>query len=46
MADLMTVFPAWVTPSRGSAGFAELAEALLAARTTSGKPRMNTDEHR
>jgi HAD superfamily hydrolase (TIGR01484 family) len=32
MADLMTVFPAWVTPSRGSAGFAELADALLAAR--------------
>jgi hypothetical protein len=46
MADLMTVFPAWITPSRGSAGFAELAEALLAARTTSGKPQMNTDEHR
>ncbi len=32
MADLMTVLPAWVTPSRGSAGFAELAEALLCAR--------------
>ena len=32
MADLMTVFPAWVTPSRGSAGFAELADALLGAR--------------
>jgi HAD superfamily hydrolase (TIGR01484 family) len=32
MADLMTVFPAWVTSSRGSAGFAELADALLAAR--------------
>ncbi len=32
MADLMTVLPAWVTPSRGSAGFAELAEAILAAR--------------
>ena len=32
MADLMTVMPAWVTPSRGSAGFGELAEALLAAR--------------
>jgi len=32
MADLMTVLPAWVTPSRGSAGFAELAEALLGAR--------------
>ncbi|HET9469843.1 MAG TPA: HAD-IIB family hydrolase [Usitatibacter sp.] len=30
MADLMTVMPAWVTPSRGSAGFAELADALLA----------------
>ena len=32
MADLMTVLPAWVTPSRGSAGFAELADALLSAR--------------
>jgi HAD superfamily hydrolase (TIGR01484 family) len=32
MADLMTVLPAWVTPSRGSAGFAELADALLASR--------------
>ena len=32
MADLMTVMPAWVTPSRGSAGFAELADALLSAR--------------
>ncbi|HXZ48731.1 MAG TPA: HAD-IIB family hydrolase [Usitatibacter sp.] len=32
MADLMTAFPAWVTPSRGSAGFAELAALLLAAR--------------
>jgi HAD superfamily hydrolase (TIGR01484 family) len=46
MADLMTVLPAWITPSRGCAGFAELADALLAARTTSGKPQMNTDEHR
>ena len=32
MQDLMTVLPAWVTPSRGSAGFAELADAILAAR--------------
>ena len=32
MADLMTVLPAWVTPSRCSAGFAELANAILAAR--------------
>jgi len=32
MQDLMSVLPAWVTPSRGSAGFAELAEAILAAR--------------
>jgi len=32
MADLMTVLPAWITLSRGSAGFAELADALLAAR--------------
>ena len=32
MEELMTRLPAWVTPSRGSLGFAELAEALLAAR--------------
>ena len=32
MADLMTQLPAWVTPSRGSRGFAELAAALLEAR--------------
>lgn len=32
MADLMADMPAWVTPSAGSAGFTELAEALLAAR--------------
>jgi len=32
MSDLMTAMPAWVTPSPGGAGFAELAEALLAAR--------------
>ena len=32
MADLMTVLPAWITPSRGSAGFAELADAILCAR--------------
>ncbi len=32
MADLMTDLPAWITPSAGSAGFAELADALLAAR--------------
>jgi HAD superfamily hydrolase (TIGR01484 family) len=32
MADLMSVLPAWVTPSRGSAGFAELADAILDAR--------------
>jgi len=32
MADLMTHLPAWVTPSRGSAGFAELVRALLLAR--------------
>jgi HAD superfamily hydrolase (TIGR01484 family) len=29
MADLMTHLPAWITPSAGSRGFAELAEALL-----------------
>ncbi len=32
MADLMTELPAWITPSAGSAGFAELARALLEAR--------------
>jgi len=32
MADLMTSLPRYVTPSAGSAGFAELAEALLGAR--------------
>jgi HAD superfamily hydrolase (TIGR01484 family) len=32
MADLMTSLPRWVTPSEGSAGFAELADLLLAAR--------------
>jgi hydroxymethylpyrimidine pyrophosphatase-like HAD family hydrolase len=32
MADLMDDLPAWITPSEGSAGFAELASALLAAR--------------
>jgi HAD superfamily hydrolase (TIGR01484 family) len=32
MAELMEDSPAWVTPSAGSHGFAELAEALLAAR--------------
>jgi HAD superfamily hydrolase (TIGR01484 family) len=32
MADMMTDLPAWVTRSEGSAGFAELAAALLAAR--------------
>jgi len=28
MADLMQDFPAWITPSAGAAGFAELADAL------------------
>jgi HAD superfamily hydrolase (TIGR01484 family) len=32
MRDMMTTLPAWITPSRGSLGFAELAQALLAAR--------------
>ncbi|HET7403260.1 MAG TPA: HAD-IIB family hydrolase [Usitatibacter sp.] len=32
MEALMTALPAWITPSPGSLGFAELAEALLAAR--------------
>jgi HAD superfamily hydrolase (TIGR01484 family) len=32
MSDLITDFPAWVTPSAGAAGFAELAAALLEAR--------------
>jgi HAD superfamily hydrolase (TIGR01484 family) len=33
MADLMTSLPAWVTPSRGGAGFVELARAILSNRT-------------
>ena len=32
MAELMQDLPAWVTPSPGSHGFAELADALLGAR--------------
>jgi HAD superfamily hydrolase (TIGR01484 family) len=32
MEELMQVMPAWVTPSAGSLGFAELAQALLEAR--------------
>lgn len=32
MAELMTQLPAWITPSPGAQGFAELTEALLAAR--------------
>jgi hypothetical protein len=32
MADLMQTLPRYVAPSRGSAGFAQVAEALLAAR--------------
>ena len=32
MADLMQTLPRYVTPSAGSAGFAEIAAALLAAR--------------
>jgi HAD superfamily hydrolase (TIGR01484 family) len=32
MADLMTQLPAYVTPSRGARGFAELAEAILGSR--------------
>jgi hypothetical protein len=32
MEELMTRLPAWVTPSRGSHGFAELAEVLLESR--------------
>ena len=32
MAELMQDLPEWVTPSAGSDGFAELAEALLLAR--------------
>ena len=32
MADLMETLPRYVAPSRGSAGFAEVADALLAAR--------------
>ena len=32
MADLMTEFPRWITPSAGAAGFAELADALIPTR--------------
>ena len=32
MADLMTDFPTWITPSAGAAGFAELADALIPTR--------------
>ena len=32
MADLMTEFPQWITPSAGAAGFAELADALIPTR--------------
>ena len=32
MADLMHDFPAWITPSAGAAGFAELADALIPTR--------------
>jgi HAD superfamily hydrolase (TIGR01484 family) len=32
MADLMTDLPAWITPSAGAAGFAELAAALIPTR--------------
>ena len=32
MADIMTDFPAWITPSAGAAGFAEIADALIPTR--------------
>jgi HAD superfamily hydrolase (TIGR01484 family) len=32
MADMMKDLPAWITPSAGSHGFAELAEALLPSK--------------
>jgi hypothetical protein len=32
MADLIRDFPTWITPSAGSAGFAELADALIPTR--------------
>jgi len=32
MADMMTTLPAWVTPSAGAAGFAEIAAALIPTR--------------
>jgi hypothetical protein len=35
LAERMSALPAWVTPSRGGAGFAELADALVAARPKS-----------
>jgi hypothetical protein len=34
MEDLMTHLPAYITPSKGAEGFAELAHVLLEARTT------------
>ena len=34
MADLMTQLPAYITTSRGARGFAELADALLDARSS------------
>jgi len=32
MAELMQDLPAWVTPSPGAQGFAELVDSLLAVR--------------
>ena len=32
MADLMSDFPTWITPSAGAAGFAEVAAALIPTR--------------
>jgi hypothetical protein len=32
MADLMSDFPTWITPSAGAAGFAEIADALIPTR--------------
>jgi HAD superfamily hydrolase (TIGR01484 family) len=38
MASMMATLPAWITPSRGGAGFAELAQSLLSARQDRNQP--------
>jgi hypothetical protein len=39
MRDMMTSLPAWITPSRGSRGFAELAQRILEAKGLSADKR-------